>query len=198
MGWQRICQQNIYAGGGAKWLTYAPLVLVALLVLCTGYAGLISIRDTHTALFSPEYGWNAYGYNSQNITIQATDSLSDYLRDLVRDDKLLVRDHFDIYLGDESLVYFRESCDEGDMRRMKFRVVPENPFDLPGIRKNFGIHIMDFYPARQGAMLDGSCLAIAPLPEYEIDYLITGQFLTDTSETDREMLWETTVHNPRD
>lgn len=125
------------------------IAVVALLV-CIGYAGHISVRDTYGAVFNPEYGWNAYVYNAEHISVDTT-SLSDYLHERAGVSAPVAREHFDLYLTEGSLLYFREGCTQEDFaRKISLRVVPANSIHLSGIRKNFGMDILSFYPARQG------------------------------------------------
>ncbi len=168
-------------GGVIAWF------MLSAFALCVIYAGFVSIRDTHKAVFEPEVGWNAYVYNGDHIDIQTT-SLTEYLKSLVGDAQPIVRDHFDIYLADGSLIYFKDVCDDEDMEAwsgIRLRVEPVNKLVLSGIRKNFGIDIFDFIPIRQGAILDGKCLMLAPLPKYRIANISTGQYRNDIVE-----LWE--------
>ena len=158
----------------------APQALIAVLSVCTAYTAYVSARDTHTALFNPEYGWNAYVYNAENIDIQA-ESAKDHLYSLVGDSGPDVHAHFDLYLDDRSLIYFKEGCSREDFERRVFLYVqPVHNFELPGIRKSIGNDILDFFPARQGVRMNGECLAIAPLPEYDIKLITTGQYDRNT------------------
>ena len=166
--------KNISSRGGVK-SRILPAALIVPLVLCVGYAGYVGIRDTHTALFSPEYGWNAYGYNAGRIGIGA-ESVRGYLQGRVGDSGPAIRAHFDLYVAEGSLIYFRQGCDPDDMENKIFlHVFPSFKPALPGISKHTGFHNLDFLPYRQGSMLDGECLAVAPLPEYGIERIATGQ-----------------------
>ena len=165
-----------------------PTLFVGILVACVGYASFISLRDTHTAVFNPEYGWNAYVYNAEHITIDTT-SLNDYLHDRVAGSAPIAQEHFDIYLEEGTLFYFRENCSEEDFaRKISLRVVPSSPLHLSGIRKNFGMDILSFYPDRQGTRQNGNCLAIAPLPAYEFESIATGQLSEEEA-----FLWEVSI-----
>ena len=163
-------------------------IVVVVLLVCTGYAGYVSGHDSYRAVFNPEYGWNAYVYNAEHISVDTT-SLSDYLHELVGDSTPVAREHFDLYLTEDSLLYFREGCTQEDFaRKISLRVVPANPIHLSGIRKNFGMDILSFYPARQGAMQNDRCLAIAPLPAYEVEAITTGQW------NEEARFWEVSIH----
>ena len=63
-------------------------------------------------------------------------------------------------------------------------VHPTTNLALPGIHKSIGTDILNFVPTMQGIRVDGECLAIAPLPEYEIALITTGQPTVDP------VLWE--------
>ena len=163
-------------------------VAVTLLAICVGYAGIVSGRDTYGAIFNPEVNWNAYVYNAEHTSVD-TAALSEHLKNRVGESAPVARDHFDLYLGDRELLYFRKGCSAEDFaRKIELRVVPVNPLHLSGIRKNFGMDILSFYPARQGAMQGDTCLAIAPLPKYDADIITTGQW------GDGINLWEVSFH----
>ena len=153
----------------------AHTLLIAGIVVWISYSALVILRDTHRAVFSPETAWNSYVYNAEHIAIDA-ESLRTHLSTLVGDSLPVASEHFDLYLGDHGLIYHRLGCSSDDFsRKMSLRVVPVNPIHLSAERKNFGMEIMSFYPARQGAIHDGECLAVTPLPAYDIDVIITGQ-----------------------
>ena len=149
------------------------------MLLCVGYAGYITTRDTWTAVVTPAYGWNSYGWNAENMKIDAS-SVDDYLRDFVGDAEPIVRSRFDLYLTEEMLIYVRETCSEEDeIPRIFLHVTPVDRTNLPGIRKQYGNENFDFHFDNQGVILGGKCLAAAPLPKYDILYISTGQHTGD-------------------
>ena len=120
-----------------------PQVLVAVLAVCTSYAAYVSVRDTHTAVFNPEYGWNAKAYNAEHIDIEPM-SAKDHLYGLVGDSSPVARAHFDLHLGGGALVYFKEECSREDMERGVFLYVhPTTNLALPGIHKSIGTDILN-------------------------------------------------------
>ena len=163
-----------------SWIISRRIVTVSLaapFLLCIVYAGYITARDTHTAVINPSYGWNAIGWNARNIRIPASSYVDDHLRRLVGDDEPIVRSTFDIYLDEDMLIYTRDMCSmEDSSARFFLHVIPVNAVDLPGIRKQYGFDNFDFEFNRQGAVLNGECLAEAPLPGYDIAYITTGQY----------------------
>ena len=161
--------------------------VVTTFAICVCYAGFVSIRDTHTMLLYPEVGWNASEFNARSVSIEPTSLLTEYLRSLVGDADPVDSDYFDLYIDDRALIYFRDDCNEQDMeRRVRLRIEPASRLDLIGFRKSSGLNRLDFYPLRQGVTLDGKCLMVAPLPQYRIENIITGQSNNDGTE-----LWQT-------
>ena len=165
--------------------------LVATFAICVGYAGFVSVRDTHTMLFYPEVGWNASEFNARHVSTETT-SLTERLESLVGNAEPVARDHFDLYIEDRILIYFRDSCDKEDMEeQVRLRIEPASRLDLIGFRKSSGLNRLDFYPLRQGAILHGKCLMEAPLPGYSIESITTGQNDNDVVES-----WQTTFAPP--
>ena len=103
------------------------------------------------------------------------------LRESAADDMrvgIAARENFDLYLRDGRLIYAKEDCGSDDAaRRFFLHITPRNVADLPAERRLAGFDNMDFWFWEYGASSDGECLAIAPLPEYEIDSIRTGQFV---------------------
>ena len=84
---------------------------------------------------------------------------------------------FRIYIRDNELVYHKPECAAADIE-LKFllHIVPQNVADLPSDRQESGFDNLDFRFADYGASLVDGCVALVPLPEYEIDSIRTGQF----------------------
>ena len=160
---------------------------VAIFALFVCYAVFVSLRDTHTMFFYPEVGWNASEFNARSVSIEAT-SLTEYLKDLVGEEGPVVSEYFDLYIMDGTLIYFRNDCSMKDMEeRVRLRIEPISRLDLIGFRKSSGLNRLDFYPLRQGAVMDGKCPLVAPLPQYRIANVTTGQTSAEGVE-----LWQTT------
>ena len=86
------------------------------------------------------------------------------------------RDYFDLYLQDNQLIYWRESCAAADTAAAFFlHIIPEHRADLPPERQAAGFAHQDFAFARWGGPFDGQCLATVPLPDYPIAAIRTGQ-----------------------
>ena len=88
----------------------------------------------------------------------------------------VARSNFDLYLQDNQLIYWRESCAAADTAAAFFlHIIPEDRADLPAERQAAGFAHQDFDFARWGGPFDGQCLAAVPLPEYPIAAIRTGQ-----------------------
>ena len=88
----------------------------------------------------------------------------------------VARADFDLYVRDNRLTYRRESCAAADTAGGFFlHIIPEDAADLPQERQDAGFANRDFAFARYGGHFDGQCLAVAPLPEYPIATIRTGQ-----------------------
>ena len=113
--------------------------------------------------------------------------MTEHLKSLVGDAHPVSSDHFDLYIEDRVLIYFRDDCVKQVMeKRIRLRIEPASRLDLFGFRKSSGLNRLDFYPLRQGVILDGKCLMVTPLPKYRIANITTGQYHDDAVE-----LWQT-------
>ena len=90
----------------------------------------------------------------------------------------LDRSHFDAYRVGNLLVYVRDDCSPDDLNRQFFlRVQSADGRYPPSVTPRGTLYeSRDFNFRRRGARIDGDCVAIAPLPEYPIARIHTGQF----------------------
>ena len=92
----------------------------------------------------------------------------------------VARSNFDIYLDEDAesrtLIYVKEPCAEGDTQaRFFLHIFPEDAADLPDENKPRGFANLDFQFADYGMELDGICVAMRELPQYEIERISAGQ-----------------------
>ena len=87
----------------------------------------------------------------------------------------VISSDWDVHLDDRMLVYVREPCTVADAGFF-LHVNPADASDLPEERQELGFDNLDFSFHRSGGAFDGTCLAKAELPEYEIESISTGQF----------------------
>ena len=84
---------------------------------------------------------------------------------------------FDIYRGDNTLVYVRDSCSADDAEASFFlHVNPIDPDDLPADRKQHGFENRDFDIWQRGGRMGERCVAVVGLPDYPIASIRTGQY----------------------
>ncbi len=94
----------------------------------------------------------------------------------------LARSTFNLYSQNGELVYVKERCGQSDITdRFFLHIVPERPNDLPEARREIGFDNLDFDFFLRGALFDGKCAAIIPLPDYSGAGIRTGQKAQDGS-----------------
>ena len=90
---------------------------------------------------------------------------------------------FDLYLSDNTLHYFKEPCAAADTAdRFFLHIVPSDAADLPDGRRQHGFANADFYFSEHGLALDSVCLAEVALPDYGIERIRTGQYVSGAGE----------------
>ena len=84
---------------------------------------------------------------------------------------------YELYLDRGMLVYRRENCAAADVgARFYLHLFPADAADLPVERREHGFVNRGFDFPEYGAMRGGQCLAAAPLPDYPIARIRTGQW----------------------
>ena len=85
---------------------------------------------------------------------------------------------FDIYWDAGMLVYRRETCAAADVgARFYLHIFPADANDLPDDSREDGFVNRGFDFPEYGARRDGKCLAAAPLPDYDVARIRTGQYI---------------------
>ena len=91
----------------------------------------------------------------------------------------VLRSNFDIYLSENAITYVKEACQETDTQTKFFlHIDPVDTNDLPNHRKPSGFDNFDFTFYKFGLRFNGKCLIHVNLPEYDIDRIVTGQFIS--------------------
>ena len=89
----------------------------------------------------------------------------------------LARSVYDVRLAGRALTYLRDGCTEAEAEaRFFLHVVPADDGDLPPHRREHGFDNLDFTLERNGARIDGNCVAVVPLPAYPVATVRTGQY----------------------
>ena len=86
---------------------------------------------------------------------------------------------FAVYRDGNRLLYLREPCAPRDIdARFLLHIYPADPEALRGGQRWRGFVNADFDFAANGALFDGKCVAMARLPEYAVERVITGQHVS--------------------
>ena len=86
---------------------------------------------------------------------------------------------FDLYLRDNALTYLKAPCAEDDTdARFFLHITPADPADLPSAVRERGFANLDFHFADHGAHASDTCVAERELPDYAIERIRTGQFVS--------------------
>ena len=91
----------------------------------------------------------------------------------------VAQSHFDLYLRGNSLTYLKTPCAPGDTdARFFLHTTPADVADLPTDRRERGFANLDFHFTDHGAHTGDICVASLDLPDYAIDRIRTGQFVS--------------------
>ena len=91
----------------------------------------------------------------------------------------VARSDFEVYLRGSALAYLKEPCaaDDADARFF-LHIFPADPTDLPADGLDRGFANMDFGFADYGGRVFDKCVAERELPDYAIERIRTGQFVS--------------------
>ena len=91
----------------------------------------------------------------------------------------IAQSQFNLYLRDNTLAYLKENCAPGDAdARFFLHIVPADPADLSADRRERGFANLDFRFADHGSYAGDICAATRELPDYPLDRIRTGQFVS--------------------
>ena len=95
-----------------------------------------------------------------------------------------------VFWDAKAVSYVMEPCSVADIKDPFFlHIIPVDAAALPESRQPYGFGNRDFRFSEYGSIVDGKCLAAAPLPDYDIAKINTGQFRL----ADGEALWRATL-----
>ena len=153
---------------GGKCVAIAPLPAYGIKYIRTGVVGAISER----VYWSVELNPNRDRYKAVYERIAE----GEYGEAAARSD-------FAVYRAGDALVYLKEPCVAADAEaKFMLHIYPADGADLPAERAEFGFANADFRFVERGALFEGKCVAIAPLPGYAIERIRTGQFVSGEGE----------------
>ena len=91
----------------------------------------------------------------------------------------VAQSHFTLYLRDNALTYLKTPCAEADTHaRFFLHITPADPADLPTAARNRGFANLDFQFADHGIRASDICVATIDLPDYPLDRVSAGQFVS--------------------
>ncbi len=91
----------------------------------------------------------------------------------------IAQSHFDLYLRDNALTYLKTPCAPADTHaRFFLHITPATPADLPAASRELGFANLDFQFPDHGAHAGDICVATRELPDYPINRIRTGQFVS--------------------
>lgn len=90
-----------------------------------------------------------------------------------------LRSTFDLYVRQGTLAYVKEPCSPEDIEaKFLLHFFAADTDDLLVDRRGYGFDNRDFEFARYGVMLDGKCVVLVPLPDYDVTRVRTGQWIS--------------------
>ena len=91
----------------------------------------------------------------------------------------IIQSDYSVYLRQDTLVYVKESCSADDAVDDFFlRIYPTEVTDLQDTDRRTGYEQLTFGFSANWIRTGGSCVAVIPLPKYEIRRIVTGQGTT--------------------
>lgn len=109
----------------------------------------------------------------------------------------VIHSEYDVYIDGSMIIYIRESCTEEE-KPFILHIIPVHGDDISPERKEHGFENMDFFFDRYGWIEDGMCIALRFLPAYDIEEVITGQYvlneIKDSAAT--ETVWLKQLYLP--
>ena len=131
--------------------------------------GLVSLTPQNQMAFL--YEWDDYQNHIDEIIAE-------------RIDEPLTRRGFGVHLAGNALIYAKDACREDDTAGKFFLTLyPANQSDLPDARKPHGFDNLDFRFQDRAVRRGEQCVAIAPLPDYDIARIYTGQYIQRADST---------------
>ena len=114
-----------------------------------------------------------------------------HITEIIEAGEPLIRSDFDVYLNGNTLIYVKNACSIDDTDAPFFLALfPVDESDLPTESKQHGFQNLDFEFQERGIRQSGGrCIAVAPLPDYTIARIHTGQYI-QRADGSFEHTWE--------
>ena len=99
----------------------------------------------------------------------------------------MVRADWDVYRNGRKLTYFKQPCTPADTQaKFVLHVTPADPGVLPIARQRYGFDSLGFFFDRRGVQVGDQCMVSAHLPDYAINRIRVGQWISNENRT----LWD--------
>ena len=161
----------------------------------SGFARDFAISDTYRSEFEGDEIYSLKVYSNTIVSVRdllsgrdvrGDDFRSQIYLDATSSGDPIIDSDWDVYLMDRQLVYVRESCSVGDADdRFFLHLYPVDVSDLPEGREQFGFDNLDFGfhflsdgGGGDAGIWDGKCFRSVDLPEYTIERVSTGQYVS--------------------
>ncbi len=139
--------------------------------------GIVSLTPQNRMIFL--YEWDAYHR---------------YISESIERAEPLIRAAFDVYIVDNAMIYFKDTCREDDINEKLFLAIyPSDKNNLPAYRRQHGFENLDFHFEEHAVWRGERCVAVASLPDYDIARIKTGQFIR-LPDGSFQHLWEGEIH----
>ena len=127
---------------------------------------------------------------NQMIFLYEWDDYHNYIDEIIESAEPPIRSGFDVHLIGNGLMYAKDHCSANDISEKFFLALfPADKRDLPDSHRQHGFHNLDFYFEQHAIRGGDRCIAITPLPDYDIARIQTGQFIP-MSDGSYQHLWE--------
>ena len=103
---------------------------------------------------------------------------------LAQADEQVAHASWSVYRKGRKLIYHKKPCVPADVQaKLVLHVIPTAPGVLSIARQQHGYDSLGFYFNQRGFWLDDQCIAIAQLPDYSIDHIRVGQWISKEDRT---------------
>ena len=163
---------------------------------------IVSARETAPSARTPDFmvtnvfvdGFAQLTPQNRKIFLYEWDDYHRHLDEVIEESEPLIRSDFDAHLIGNALMYVKDDCSEDDIREKFFLAVyPVDENDLPDWRRQSGFDNLDFHFEDRIIRRGERCVAMTPLPEYDIARIKTGHFI-QLPDGSFQHLWEGEIH----
>ena len=106
---------------------------------------------------------------------------------LIENGRMIISSDYDVYLHKHKLIYINDQCDPDMSPSFFTEFTPLDDFDLLIGDRLKGFNSYTFYFDDYARRIGNNCIAVLPLPEYEIAKIRTGQFI---HKIPKNILWD--------